>query len=227
MKIDSTKGEIFAKWYLRFNGYFIIDNYIVHAGEDSSRISNGMIGNHTEVDILGLRHKFSKEISGPVEIQNDENLINTVPKIDFVIVEVKTGNENKPNSVWRQKKQASAEYVLRFAGFIEKENERCVVANSLVTNGRYDEDNGNYSVRLIVISENPLNTNWKHVTNILFSQIIDFIVDVRGECWFNELLGTHSYHKQWDRLIIDSFSIANNLSLSADDRKNEIKKILS
>lgn len=64
LKINSNSGETLAKWYLRLNGYFIVDNFIVHAGDDKSKISKGFISNHTETDILAIRHKFSEEITG-------------------------------------------------------------------------------------------------------------------------------------------------------------------
>lgn len=45
--IVKTKGikngvslyEKFLSWYLRFNGYFTVDNFVVHADDDPTRIS--------------------------------------------------------------------------------------------------------------------------------------------------------------------------------------------
>ena len=119
-KIDSISGETLAKWYLRFNGYFIVDNFIVHAGDDINRIWKNIVGNHTEADILAIRHKFSKEITGPLHIQNDPKIINPLNNpIDFVIVEVKTGQQNKPNKLWTEKRLPVIEYILRFAGLFK------------------------------------------------------------------------------------------------------------
>jgi hypothetical protein len=91
-KIDSNSGETLAKWYLRFNGYFVVDNFIVHAGDDVNKISKGSVGNYTEVDILAIRHKFNKEIIGTLHVQNDLKILDpSGSMIDFVIAEVKTG----------------------------------------------------------------------------------------------------------------------------------------
>jgi len=105
IKFDSQLAETLAKWYLRFNGYFLVENFIVHAGDDPNRISNGKVGNHTETDVLAVRHIFSREITGDLPIENDPQIINqAATKIDFVIAEVKTGNQNKPNKLWTEKR---------------------------------------------------------------------------------------------------------------------------
>jgi hypothetical protein len=35
----AERFEIFVTWYLRFNGYFTIPSFVVHAGDDPARIS--------------------------------------------------------------------------------------------------------------------------------------------------------------------------------------------
>lgn len=107
MKYNSYKSEILARYYLRFNGYFCVENFIVHAGDDPTKISGQVIGNHTETDILAVRHRNSMEVSGNLQIQNDPLLSDdSNSKIDFLVVEVKTGNENAPNKIWRTKETA-------------------------------------------------------------------------------------------------------------------------
>lgn len=44
--------ETFVRWYLRFNGYFTIENFIVH---DPRRLWKQTIGNQTELDTLAIR----------------------------------------------------------------------------------------------------------------------------------------------------------------------------
>jgi len=72
---NSQFAETLAKWYLRFNGYFTVENFILHAGGDPTRISKGKIAPYTEADILAIRHKHSKEIAGTLLIQNDIRLL--------------------------------------------------------------------------------------------------------------------------------------------------------
>ena len=226
-KIDSTSGKILAKWYLRFNGYFIVDNFIVHAGDDINRISKNIVGNHTETDILAIRYKFSKEITGALHIQNDAKIMNPQnSSIDFVIAEVKTGGQSKPNKLWTEKKVSVIQYILRFAGFIETEQSILQVANELSDKGIYYDTDGKFSVRLVLISETKANKNWQHLTNILFDDIINFLVDIRGQCWLEENIGIASIHKQWDSLINKVFDIANDHSIDINSRKQNIKTLL-
>jgi hypothetical protein len=226
-KFNSNYAEIIAKWYLRFNGYFIVDNFIVHAGDDPGRITKDKIGNHTETDILAIRHKFSKEISGKLNIENDPKIINKEDSnIDFVIAEVKTGKQDKPNKLWTENKISVIEYILRFAGFIETENKLKKIATELCKNGFYNDSGRIFSIRLVLISEIVPNKNWQHISNILIDDIINFIVDVRGQCWVNENIGTASIHYQWDGLINKIFDIANNQTIDLEERKKNIRKLL-
>lgn len=226
--MDSNKAEILAKWYLRFNGYFLVENYIIHAAEDKSRISRGAIGNHTETDILGIRHKFSKEVTGILEIENDENLLaNNEYKIDHVIVEVKTGNKNTPNKVWQKKKIDPIKYMVRFSGFVPSEAEIDKIAEALLETSLYEDPNHNYISRFIIISESKVNEHWNQVTNILFSDIYSFLIDVRGNCWIEEKIGRYSIHYQWHPLINKIFTVINNDTLDRETKYSEIQKIMN
>lgn len=217
--MDSAKGEKLAKWYLRFNGYFIVDNFIVHAADDQNRISGNIIGNHTETDILGLRYKFSKEVTGKLNIKNDDKILDDSESlIDFVIVEVKTGNANRPNRAWRDKKLSTIEYIIRFAGFVETEEQISNIAKDIADKGIHINPDKKFSIRLVLISEVEPNDHWKHLSNVLFKDIIDFIVNVRGGCWKAEKIGVASLHEQWDDLINEIFEIANNQALGSEEK---------
>ena len=121
--INPQAAEILAAWYLRFNGYFIVENFIVHAADAPEHNAGGVIVNHTETDLLGMRRLYSREVTGGMEIKNNLKLINgTSPLTDYLIAEVKTGKSNKPNSTWRDKKLKNICYVLRFMGIVETEN---------------------------------------------------------------------------------------------------------
>ena len=60
----ATKGEMFVRWYLRFNGYFSIENFVVHDAGSQPRITRGggKIPQRTECDLLGVRLPYSKEV---------------------------------------------------------------------------------------------------------------------------------------------------------------------
>lgn len=225
--INSKSGELLAKWYLRFNGFFVVENFVVHAGNDLGRISQNIVGNYTEVDVLAIRHKFSKEITGPVLIQNDEKIYDVNDSlIDFVITEVKTGLSSKPNKVWVQKNIEVIKYIIRFAGFIESEKEIEEIALELAEKGFFHDNNKRYSIRLVLISEVKVNANWSHLINITFDQIIDFLVEIRGQCWLEENIGVASIHYQWDDIINEIFTVANNQDISLEERKKLINRII-
>ena len=71
----NTIYDKFTSWYLRFNGYFTVDNFIVHAGDDENRIRYGLVGQHTETDTLAVRWPYSIERTGNLEIANHDLLV--------------------------------------------------------------------------------------------------------------------------------------------------------
>lgn len=131
-----------------------------------------------------------------------------------------------PIKYGERKKQQAVEYILRFAGFIETEAEISRVSKAVMGTGQFNSPNQEYSIRLVVISENKLNKNWRHLANISIENIIDFIVDVRGQCWVEQNKGIASIHYQWNKLINDIFEIANNMTVSTVERKEEIRRLL-
>ena len=71
----ADKFERFVAAYLRLNGYFTVPNFIVHASDDPTRVSGGLVGNYTEVDTIGLRMPYSREVSGAKHIVNHPLLV--------------------------------------------------------------------------------------------------------------------------------------------------------
>ncbi len=224
----ADKYETFIASYLRLNGYFTVPNFIVHAGEDPTRISRGHVGNHTETDIIGLRMPYSTEVTGTLHIANDLLLVDGAKgRIDAVIAEVKSGNDNKPNRVWRDPVEARkvATYIARFVGLHDGPDlER--VGNTLSTTFRLEDDKCRF--RYVVFSNDP-NEHYegKGVTYITFNHVIAFIVKVRGESWIKTNIGVASAHGQWGDLLAQVFAIANKTEDSQEKRVSEIKTFLA
>lgn len=103
--------EELVRWYLRFNGFLTTENFVVHSPNRSlPRVPAG-----TETDILGVRFPHSKE--SPAEtwtpdveavrftIRNHSRLFDadamSADLIDFLIAEVKGGNDRRLNATWR------------------------------------------------------------------------------------------------------------------------------
>jgi len=90
--------EKLVRWYLRFNGYFGVESFVVHEPVD------GGVPQGAEFDTLGVRFPFSREDPG-FEIQNDPKLRDNQAEeeslVDFVVAEVKTGENLSLNRIWK------------------------------------------------------------------------------------------------------------------------------
>ncbi len=223
----ADKYERFVASYLRLNGYFTVPNFIVHAGDDPTRVSAGQVGNYTETDILGVRMPYSREVAGALHIANDPLLVNdAVGKPDIVVAEVKSGNENRPNRVWREMAaNPSISYIVRFVG-LQREDEIPQVAQALATGFRFEDCNCRF--RYIVFAKEP-NEHYQSrgVTYITFREVITFIVTVRGQSWIEENIGVASIHDQWDDILTTMFAIANRTDCSVQKRVEEIETFLA
>jgi len=145
--------------------------------------------------------------------------------IDCVIVEVKSGNRNQPNSVWIDKDKLHAiEYVVRFFGLLP--NEDLIKQVSLELSDSYLSKINNIAFRYIVISyERNRHYSDKGVNYILFEDIIKFIKEVRAKCWLNENIGVHSYKRQWGEFINKIFDLAGS-NYGSEKANDLIKKYL-
>jgi nucleoside diphosphate kinase len=222
----STMYENFTSWYLRFNGYFTVDNFVVHAADDPTRISDGIIAPHTETDSIAIRMPYSAEIAGKLKIANHDVLVeNQNERFDIVIAEAKSGNDNKPNSVWRNKVIATIKYMVRFVGLYGDEHQITKIANELATHYFYEDDKSR--IRYIVFANEPnlhyFNEGVKYIT---FSQIVNFLVEVRGQCWIKSGIGVASVHYQWDEQINKIFEIANDFEKTLEVRESKILEFL-
>ncbi len=227
--IIDNRFETLVRWYLRFNGYFTIENFIIHAGDDLDRItSQGIVGNYTETDVLGIRMPYSHEISGRLYIANHPPLVNgSEYRHDVVIGEAKSGKTNNPNLVWRRKNNLDAiEYLIRFIGLFPENQKIECVASKLLNNYLYDEQNIRF--RYIIFAE-EVNQEWQSrgVTYITYDEIFEFLVTVRGQSWVNANIGVASVHYQWDPLINQIFTIANDMNLSDVERIRRIKVLFN
>jgi hypothetical protein len=225
-KVDSKNFELLTKWYLRFNGYFTVDNFIIHAGDDNQRISNGTVGNYTDVDILGIRMPFHIERTGELEIKNDTRL-QCVEKIDIVIAECKTGEQNGLNKVWSKGNFQAMEYLLKFCGVFKEDKQIEVVAERLLNDFKYEDDK--LRIRFIIFAQKSPSKELidKGLTFISCSEIINFLTKERGGCWVASDIGLKSIHDPWDKLIKSIFNVANDNTIPFDQKENKIYGLLN
>lgn len=222
-----SKSEELVSLFFRLNGYFLVENFIIHSGNENINYSkSNKVPQLTETDLLGIRLPFQKEFVGILNISNFENLVLNSDLIDLVIVESKTGNTNKPNSTWKnQDKIANIEYIIRFFGITNDPETISKISRILIK--AYKVEWNNYSIRYIIVSEN-INPDYakKGITYITINYVLDFIINIRGACWNKLNLGIASQHQQWSPFMKEIFKIANNLECP-DEKKILIREFIS
>lgn len=212
--------EKVVRWYLRFNGYLTVENYVIHEAR------NGRVPEGGEFDTLGVRFPHSREQVDQKLIRNDLKLDDAEVRdhqlIDFVIAEVKSGNRNKLNGIWHpgneDEKVRRVAYLLRWMGALGDEHRISEVARQLQKEHRARE-NG-YLFRLVYFSRSHTKQAVPAVVpQITFREIAEFIVKLRTPCWKEYSLGVRSLHGQWDKLICDIWDIGNPASDKSDEKK--------
>jgi hypothetical protein len=205
--IMPDRAETLVRWYLRFNGYLAVENFVVHEPRDG-RVDQGM-----ECDILAVRFPHSREdVGAPLPI--DEALVPQVdgrPVIDFVIAEVKGGNRAQLNSVWTTPstpdKVRRVAYLLRWLGPFERDDTITYLATELQSEHRAVREGHRF--RLVFFSRrHRRRIHHLGIQQITFGQIANFLVNVRVDCWRRYGLGVRSDHSQWDPLILEAWRLA-------------------
>ena len=51
--------EKYIRWYLRLNGFLSVENFIAHADGDPTRQRGRLVGQRTELDVIGVRFPFA------------------------------------------------------------------------------------------------------------------------------------------------------------------------
>ena len=217
--------ETFVRWYLRFNGYFGIENFIIHEPVPGGIRQGG------EFDILAVRFPSSREFAG-FEVENDVRLmqatIATRGLTDFVIAEVGGGGRKELNRIWHSPDPDGQlahrlSYVVRWAGFFRDEETILDVAGQLQTNHWCVRDN--YCLRVILFGKDRLPTVTKlGILQITFREIAEFIVTIRASCYASRGMGARSPHSQWDSMIKNIWDVAD--PRTTDDQEKKIEAIL-
>ncbi|MCI0627790.1 MAG: hypothetical protein L0387_40095 [Acidobacteria bacterium] len=200
--------ETFVRWYLRFNGYLSVENYVLHKPTTSGVSQGG------EFDILAVRFPHSREVPG-FRIENDRKLLDreAVEKklIDFVIAEVKGRQKISLNEVWRPpdpdgSKRKKLKYLAAWLGPIDNSVAIRTVASELQAQQR-SVSNG-FLFRLVYFARRKTQQAVpSHVPQITFRDIAEFFVNVRAPCWQDHGMGVRSAHDQWDDLIKRAWEI--------------------
>lgn len=196
-----------VSYYLRFNGYFVVDNFIVHdpqPGEDRVRPA-------TEVDTLAIRlPRTTERVLGRYELATHPKLIDATAdlKTDLVIAEAKAVEQGMVNRVWHSGQNVDRHletiaYILRRFGLDASSDAAADLRERCVLQPR-DAD---WRVRLIYF---PFTTSvavarlgWQQIT---LDDIIEFSI-LQAQSWFAWELGRESIHREWDPIMVEFWSM--------------------
>lgn len=224
----TDKATEFIRWYLRFNGYFSIEGFVVHAADKIKKMDGDTIPQQTECDLLSIRLPYSRELSANLYMAKDPQIVNGgEEKIDILICEVKSGKDNAPNPVWKHASthQDMVEYIVRFCGILPEnegfKNACRELSKTYVFNG------DNTRIRYIIFSNEICKRHQKRgVTYVTFRSIIEFLVSIRGQSWTGAKLGVASQHQQWPKFVRDIFNIANYNDDSIEKKIAKVEELL-
>ena len=101
-------GERIAYWYLRLQGFLLVEDFVLHSG--------GQVDRTADADLLAVRHMYSEEeIAGQV-LRPDTCLgkqLAAMKRNIGLIVQVKTGTESSAGRAFEHERLI---YALRFLG---------------------------------------------------------------------------------------------------------------
>jgi hypothetical protein len=222
--MDVDPYELLVRWYLRFNGYLGVENFVV---QETVLGGNVQVG---ETDVLAVRFPHSREDPG-FALQNDAKLLDNEAArdslVDFVVAEVKGRRKDSLNKVWRSPADATkidrVVYLIRWLGPFSNEEEIRNVAVDLQASHRARR--GQCLSRVVMFARKPQPA--LPMTQVTFYDIAHFLVHVRAPCWKDRGFGSRSPHNQWHPFIKDVWRIADpGTGLDPDSKVQAILKYL-
>lgn len=218
--METDPYELLVRWYLRFNGYLGVENFVVHKTVEGGNIQVG------EDDVLAVRFPHSREDPGFV-LKTDSRILDKTAVeqglIDFVIAEVKGGKKDTLNSVWQAPaepaKIARVRYVVEWLGPLSDDKTIKRIATELQSSHRSQE--GQYLFRVVLFGRKRQSK--LSLPQVTFDDIADFLVNVRGPCWQDRGFGARSPHNQWHPFIKELWKVAQ--PSAPGDSKSKIKAI--
>lgn len=169
--VQHLDPEKVAYWYFRLNGFFQIENFVVHPERRG--------GQRTDADLLAVRFPFRAErlFDDPDDIMVDDvqQLALSGDLIDIVIAEVKTNQPCSLNGPWTRQEQQNVHRVLAAIGCLSHDRIEAAAAN-IYREGFHRVDN--LRVRLVAVGRDrsqELETDYPEVTQLLWSELLAFI----------------------------------------------------
>ncbi|MCJ7583338.1 MAG: hypothetical protein MUO30_01010 [Anaerolineales bacterium] len=204
------RAQILATWYLRFNGFFIVPNFILHDAGLHKQVG----GQLSEADLLAIRLPYTHEIikgnDFKINIQPDRVLDLTGQVLDFVIVEV-SSEQCKFNWLDTQKKNINQEFLTyalrRFGWWSDIEQISYILAKKKRLDQADEKIGLSTRIRLLSLG-NSINRDLEGILQITFHDVLRYLKeDLFASYGLDERLkAIVSDHKQWDPLICQVYN---------------------
>jgi hypothetical protein len=158
-------AEKVAYWFFRLNGCFSLENFLVHPEipDDGG----------TEVDVLGIRFPFRRELSlSQHPIADHPIFTSRDPKIDIVIADATVGKYCKVNSSWMDKTKPNLQRILHVLGVFDMEHEEKVLKN-LYKDFVYEDEQ--YRINIYALGKKKDTGLPSKVMQITWKEILSFV----------------------------------------------------
>lgn len=163
-------GEILAYWYLRFNGFIPMRDFVMHGVTNRRRSS--------DVDLLAVRFPYTREVIGGQPTDLDE-WFRSVSDVDrsciAVIAEVKTGPSWNRRDVEEAFSRERLEYALKRLGMFAAVDD----ALRALAGGKVHQE-GCWTVLKIGFLDRPADSKLYHAR--LLSDVDQFVTDRLARC---------------------------------------------
>lgn len=116
--VDGLDSEKVAYWYFRLNGFFQIENFVVHPERRGSQ--------RTDADLLAVRFPYRRERlfddQNDIMADDERSLALSRDQIDVAIVEVKTNQPCTLNGPWTRQDRQNVHRVLAAIGCLRPDH---------------------------------------------------------------------------------------------------------
>jgi hypothetical protein len=172
--VERLDAEKVAYWFFRLNGFFQIENFVVHPERRG--------GQRTDADLLAVRFPYRAErlLDDPNDIMADDvqQLGLSDHLIDVAIAEVKTNQPCTLNGPWTRRDRQNVHRVLAAIGCLPPE--RIEAAAAEIYEAGLHRSNALLRIRLVAVGRDPsddLKAAYPDVTQLIWREMLPFIWD--------------------------------------------------
>jgi hypothetical protein len=161
-EIRRSNPERLVYWYLRLNGFLLLEDFVVHPDDGAEQ--------RTDADILGVRFQHRSE-NVMRSMVDDPRVAECGTYVNIIIGEVKRGY-CALNGPWTRPGDANMQRVLRAIGFFS-EDQIETAARSLYSTGIFQTELA--TCRLMAFGNRRGHIAIPDVPQVLFGEMIQFI----------------------------------------------------